>query len=59
MHRFKAYAELWQEDESVVDEGKPEDDEAAELDDEVDTEDDEESDDYAEDEEESEPVEAG
>jgi uncharacterized membrane protein len=58
MHRFKAYAELWQEDESVVDEGKPEDDEAAELDDEVDTEDDEESDDYAEDEE-SEPVEAG
>jgi uncharacterized membrane protein len=45
MHRFKAYAELWQEEEEPVDEGQPEDEEEPE--------------DYAEDEEESEPVEAG
>jgi uncharacterized membrane protein len=48
MHRFKAYAELWQEDEEPVDEAEPEDDDEL-AEDEVEV----------EDEEESEPVEAG
>jgi uncharacterized membrane protein len=63
MHRLKAYAELWQEEEEEDVEPEAEDQEEPEVEadaaDEEEFEDEEEPDEYAEDEEEPEPVEAG